>query len=737
VILSQGAVFQSRLCARLPRAAASRSSKRICFSRLFLIPKEKKSTKFIGIRCRNYVTLSKECRLPHFQSGPCFTVPLPLPRKERMNTRERPPEDRINSDKTRVLSDQVRQLYVNAPLGMAATLVNASALAYILRGTVSHQTLFLWLACQCILILLRAVHVYSYRRSPWKPADARAQAASFIGGMFLSGVVWGSAGIFLFPEGSIVHQVFLAFVLGGMVAGAAGTFSIVREAFLAFSIPALLPLLLRFSLIGDELHVTMGGMILLYIVLIHVVAMRVHTVSVRSLTLRHENFDLVSFLTEARKRAETLNEELRSEINERKEAERELQDHRDHLEELVTERTVKLTLANVRLQEEMAARAAAEEDLLRVQKLESLGILAGGIAHDFNNLMTGITVNIALAKIRAERDRELADLLEKAEEAAVRTHGLTQQLLTFSRGGEPVKKTILLGDLIKESAGFALRGSKAGCAYSLPAGLRPVEADAGQLRQVIQNIVINADQAMPQGGSIGITAENALLRAREVEPLAAGEYVKIAIADQGVGIPREQVAKIFDPYFTTKDKGSGLGLATAHSIVRKHGGAITVASEPGSGTTISVYLPVSRHELEAPRTMSGGLVSGAGRVLVMDDEEILRDVAEKVLQAVGYEVVTAKDGNEAVELYNAARKAGKPFDVVIMDLTVPGGAGGKDAVRKLLEFDPGAKAVVSSGYSHDPVMAHYSDYGFLGVITKPYNIREMTETVARVIAMKR
>jgi CheY-like chemotaxis protein len=298
-------------------------------------------------------------------------------------------------------------------------------------------------------------------------------------------------------------------------------------------------------------------------------------------------------------------------------------------------------------------------------------------------------------------------------------------------------KTVLLNDLIKESASFALRGSKVGCTFSLAGDLQPVEADIGQLRQVIHNIVINADQAMPRGGMITISAQNVGLGAQEVSSLKAGDYVRISIADQGIGIPEEHLAKIFDPYFTTKKKGSGLGLATAYSIIKKHGGAIAAESEPGAGTMISIFLPASSKEFKAPGDAMAGLVTGQGRVLIMDDEAIVLDAAGRILQTMGYEVELAKDGGEAIELYCKARESGKPFDVVVMDLTVPGGIGGKEALTKLIQIDPGVKAIVSSGYSHDPIMAHYETYGFLGVIAKPYRVQEMTDIVSKVIAMKR
>ena len=374
-----------------------------------------------------------------------------------------------------------------------------------------------------------------------------------------------------------------------------------------------------------------------------------------------------------------------------------------------------------------------EEDALKAQKLESLGTLAGGIAHDFNNLLTGIMANVDLARLRAAPGDELDTLLAKAEQASLRAKDLTRQLLTFSRGGEPVKKTVQLGDLIRGAAESALRGAGSVCVYSIPCELWPVEADEGQLRQVIHNIVKNADQAMPHGGTIMVLCENVSLGAQEAPVLAPGEYVRISIGDQGVGIPKENLPKIFDPYFTTRQDGRGMGLATAYSIIKKHGGHMAAESEEGAGTTLTFFLPAAVRQSKAARAVSEALPQGAGRILIMDDEEIIRDVASRILQAAGYDVEVAADGDEAIELYRKAKASGRPIDVVILDLTVPGGTGGMTALKGLLEIDPSVRAIVSSGYSHDPIMANYRDYGFLGVIAKPYNIREMSETVRRVM----
>ncbi len=421
-------------------------------------------------------------------------------------------------------------------------------------------------------------------------------------------------------------------------------------------------------------------------------------------------------------------------MTERKRAENELRGHRERLLELVDERTHELTEANVRLKREIAERERIKGDLLRAQKLESLGILAGGIAHDFNNLLASVMGNVSLAKLDIPPADRAHRYLAEAEQASLRARDLTQQLLTFSKGGAPVKTVASLAGLIREAAGFTLRGSRVKHELRLPDDLWPIEADEAQITQVINNLLINADQAMPEGGVITVSCENVTLDAREVPSLKAGKYVLATIADRGTGIPKEHLAKVFDPYFTTKQRGSGLGLAVTYSIINKHGGHIAIESTLGKGTTFRLYLPATDKKPLSVRTEAENITTGQGRVLVMDDEEAIRTTMRAILTRLGYEVAFAADGAEAIELYrNSMDKRGTPFDVVIMDLTIAGGMGGKEAVKELIQLDPNVKAIVSSGYSKDPVMADYKQYGFSGVIAKPFRIRDLSEVVHRVI----
>jgi two-component system, cell cycle sensor histidine kinase and response regulator CckA len=375
-----------------------------------------------------------------------------------------------------------------------------------------------------------------------------------------------------------------------------------------------------------------------------------------------------------------------------------------------------------------------EDELLRSRKLESLGILAGGIAHDFNNLLTAILGNISLAKQRVDSVDPLIALLADAEKASIQAQKLTQQLLTFSKGGAPVKEIVAIQNIVQETAVFTLRGSSVKCRFSFSDNLPNLEVDKGQLSQVIQNLVMNAEQAMPMGGIIDIHIEQRVIH-DEGELIKPGDYVVIQIKDEGVGIQEDVLEKIFDPYFTTKQQGNGLGLSTSYSIIQKHGGRIHVASAVGQGSVFSIYLPAIKDGVSHTLPFESEIdsVPLRGRVLVMDDEALIQDVAGKMLETFGLDVVLTSDGAEAIQRYKELKSSGETVDVVIMDLTVPGGMGGREAVRGILDFDPGAKVIVSSGYSGDPIMSNPRVYGFCGVIVKPYTIETLHRTMVEVL----
>ena len=364
-----------------------------------------------------------------------------------------------------------------------------------------------------------------------------------------------------------------------------------------------------------------------------------------------------------------------------------------------------------------------EKELLKRQKLESVGVLAGGIAHDFNNILAGIIVNLELAKMQASAE-DVRPLLHEAKEAAFRATGMTNQLLTFAKGGAPVPETLSLAEILRASTEFVLRGSNVRCEMDIDDDLRLVDVDRGQMSQVVQNLILNARQAMPEGGVVSITARN-----RHDE---GGEQVEVVVADQGPGIAASILDNIFDPYFSTRAGGSGLGLAVCHSIITRHGGTIEASCSDSGGARLTFTLPTSKADKEPPArdgNVAGEARAVPARVLIMDDEVHFRTMVAKLLAIFDCQVEVASDGAEAIRLYEEALAKGERFDVVLMDLTIPGGMSGKSAVKRLRALDPSAKVVVASGYSHDPVMANYREYGFCGALAKPFRIEQLAQAL--------
>ncbi len=376
-----------------------------------------------------------------------------------------------------------------------------------------------------------------------------------------------------------------------------------------------------------------------------------------------------------------------------------------------------------------------EAAIMKTKKLESVGVLAGGIAHDFNNILTAILGNISLARMHVSSENDAFELLVEAEKASLRARDLTQQLLTFSKGGDPVKKTTAIEKVVVESAEFVLHGTSVACTFECIDDLWLVDADAGQTSQVIQNIVLNARDAMPTGGIVTIKCTNIPDIHTEKPNLPDGKYIRISISDTGSGIPEKYLSQVFDPYFSTKQQGNGLGLAITHAIIRKHDGDIDVRSVMGQGTTFSIYLPASEQQLpDQPSTEPAKAQPISAKILIMDDEQIVRDVLRSVLESFGFTVIATEDGSEAIAVYREHWEDNSPFDAVIMDLTVPGGMGGENAVQGVLNINPAAKVIVSSGYSNDPILANYQDYGFSGAIVKPFQIEDLEATLDEVLS---
>jgi signal transduction histidine kinase/ActR/RegA family two-component response regulator len=550
-----------------------------------------------------------------------------------------------------------------------------------------------------------------YRRVAALSPESRRWGTAFTIGAGLAGAGWGAAGILLYPENHIENQVFLAFILGGMMLGAAPLLAPLTEAFLAFMLPAGVAPAVRFMLQGDEAHLAMGLLAGLFVAATLITTRRIHFTIVSSLNLRFENHDLVDDLQVAKSHAEALNEQL---------------------EIRVQERTAELQQSTEQLRTEIKQREQMEEELLRVRKLESLGVLAGGIAHDFNNFLAVVQGNVEMATIQLGRNHPVRAVLEKTVSACQRAALLSSQLLTFAKGGHPVRQVVSIAKLVTDAVDLARAGAQTCVELSILEGLWVAEVDSGQIVQVLHNILLNARQSMPEGGIIEVRAENVVLAGAQ----GAANRVRISVRDFGCGIPIDVLPRIFDPYFTTKPGGRGLGLATAYAIIAKHGGSLSAESRSGQGTVFMIDLPAS-HGSPAPQVpMVSEILPGTERILAMDDEEGLRVLLKTLLASLGYEVQTARDGAEAIALCEDAKARGTSFDAVLLDLTVSGGMGGIEAVARLKELDPSVKLIVSSGYSDATVMSNFRKYGFDDVLPKPWRIAEVSQVLRRVLLGK-
>jgi len=386
------------------------------------------------------------------------------------------------------------------------------------------------------------------------------------------------------------------------------------------------------------------------------------------------------------------------------------------------------------IEEMVALRKSAEEERFKAQKLESISEIAGGVAHDFNNQLMGVLGYVSVAKGLVSPDEQIHPLLEKIEKAALRTRAITRQFLTFSEGGKTMREPTDIRGMIEESAAAVLRDSDVRCSLSLDEDLWSVLADETELPQVFVNIILNARQAMENSGEIDISAVNATLADSEAPGLEAGEYVLVTIRDHGPGVDPETLSEIFKPFFTTKQKASGLGLAVSWSIVKKHRGVIEAGACADGGLEVRVWLPSASNSDMSDKDGKEKVMEGNGRILVMDDEEVIRDVTGEMLKMLGYESEFALDGEEAVKKYRDAMNEGARFDAVILDLSIPNGMGGREVIGRLIETDPEVKAIVSSGYSRDPIMTEFREHGFCAVIAKPYRVAEFGKVINEVLS---
>lgn len=720
------------------------------------------------------------------------------------------------TDRTdRVHAQLVGQFLKQTPIGLAATLINALILVFILWGPVSPRALLTWLAAMVIVALLRLMSVIKYRNTLLSPQVAERVGTLNIITIGISGTLWGAAGVFLFPVDSPQHQTLVVFVLCGMVAGAAGAFSSIFPAFVAFSLTALAPLCIRFLTLGSDVYAAMSAMTCLYLLLTLLIARQISITGRELVELKEHFADMLMAQTVELRDA---NEQLKLQIEERKRAEEAfhqsalqwqvtfdairdsvcLQDMNGvilqcnmatlsllgktsesiigrkcwevvhgtsepiegcpviRMQKTLERETLSLPmdgrhfeviadpilgedrqlLGAVHIISDISERKRTERELAKIQKLQSVGILAGGIAHDFNNLLSVIMGYLSILQMKLSPSSEHFPALAQAEKACRQARDLTQLLLTFSEGGAPVKRTESVRDIIRGSIDLALTGAHVKCEFLAEDDLWSANCDSGQLRQALVNLIVNAREALKEGGMIEIEAKNAAIAEKEVSALKAGRYIKISIKDYGEGISEESLPRVFDPYFSTKQrgtqKGMGLGLTIAYSIINRHEGLIEVESKPGSGTTVHVHLPACETVGAEPTKHKEEPVTDRLRVLLMDDEEMFRDMARNLFQHIGYEIELAEGGVEAIRLFSEAREAGKPFHLVILDLTVRGGMGGKDAIKQLLELDPFLKAIVSTGYYDDPIVTAFRAHGFSGVLLKPYGMEQLRRVLAEL-----
>jgi signal transduction histidine kinase/CheY-like chemotaxis protein len=622
-----------------------------------------------------------------------------------MTRREAPLEDLA----ARIKSEQIRLLYQNADTSIGITLVAITVLACLQWNAGFQVRTLIWLAYMVAVSAARWVFIRRYWSSHSHNSEASFWGNSFAIGAGLAGSGWGAAGIALYQESSLASQIFLSFTLGGMMLGAASLLAPRREAFIAFLVPVGIPTAIRFLIQGDLLHTAMGLLAALFTTATLLTTWRFSLTIASSLGLRFENDDLVANLRHAKQATELLNQEL---------------------ELRVEERTRELHESNQRLIGAMEQRKRAEEELLRVRKLDALGTLAGGIAHDFNNLITIIQGNIDLSQMKLGRAHPVAALLDSSIQACQRAASLASQLLPFSEGNSSIRIARSVSQLVQHTIESARVDASSRIDLNLPEDLWPAELDAAQIGHVLHAILLNAQDAMPQGGVIEVTARN--LYPVGDAPGSDPPRVRISVRDHGPGIAADILPRIFDPYFTTKGAGRGLGLTVAHAIVVNHEGRLTVDAKVGEGSTFHIDLPAfkpSKDSLKADTLER----SSAARVLVMDDEEPIRQLLLQTLETLGYRVETARDGAEALSLFSEASASQDNFDAVLLDLTVPGGMGGQEAASQLRAMDPSVKLIVSSGYSEAPVMAEYRKYGFDAVLGKPWASAQLTEVFQRVL----
>jgi signal transduction histidine kinase len=604
-----------------------------------------------------------------------------------------------------IRAEQIRLLYANAPVGFFATALNAILLALLQWQVIPHSIILSWLVYILVLTVFRAVLVWQFQRRAPAPHAIEPWGVLFFLGALLAGGGWGGAGMALFPTTSVTHQVFLTFVLGGMIAGAVGLLAARMGVFLGFVCPVAVPIICRLFAHDDWLSVTMGGMAALFAMVMVVTAWKLHKLIFLSLNLRFENADLVASVTAEKERVDQLNTELTAEIMERQRAEDALRTAQEELEWRVQERTAELAMALEQLHAEMAARQTLAEQLRQSQKMEAVGQLAGGIAHDFNNLLTVINGYSRLALNTLQPADPLREEIEQIAQAGARASDLTRRLLAFSRRQVFHLQVLNLNTVIADIGHMLTRviGEDVRLVMQLCPTPWPIQMDPAQLEHVLMNLAVNARDAMPHGGTL--TIETANVEGNPPEGFAPHDaegrlYVMLAISDTGVGMNEDVKAHLFEPFFTTKDvgKGTGLGLALVYGIVRQSGGQIQVESTPGHGATFRIYFPRTHEEIQetGPKHIADKLY-GTETILLVEDEAVLRSLIQRILLPQGYTVLEAENGEVALQRSQAYPET---IHLLLTDVVMPG-MNGRELAEQLVVQRPQMKVLYMSGYAGD------------------------------------
>ena len=640
-----------------------------------------------------------------------------------------------------IYAEQIRLLYANAPAGFVATVLNVVLLALIQWQVIAPPLILSWLAVMLALTALRAVLVWRFQRSSPAPQAMGRWGTLFGLGALGAGIGWGSAGVWLFPVSSITHQVFLAFVLGGMIAGAVGLLSARMSVFVSFACPAAVPIMIHLLAQGDALSRTMGGMAVLFTLVMIFTACKLYSTILTSLHLRFDNAELVAAVTAEKARVEHLNTELTAEITERQRAEAALRMAHEALEMRVQARTAELATTLEQLQVEMVERQHLAEQLQQTQKMEAVGRLAGGVAHDFNNILAAMIGYTELATHNIPASSPAQHHLHEVLVACQRAKALVRQILTFSRHTEQARTPVQLPHLVEEALTLLQ--------VSLPATIEMrqhidpeagvVLADPTQLHQVVLNLCANAEYAMRQTGGIlevrleAVDVDTAL--AAQHPTLHIGPYVRLTVRDTGQGMPPDVVERIYDPFFTTKavGEGTGIGLSVVHGIVVNYGGTITVESRVGHGTTFMIYLPRSAWDMAGEVQEEETIPYGRERLLFVDDEPALVRLSHTVLTQLGYDVAAYTSSVEALAAFQATPHH---FDLVITDYSMPEMTG-EALAHVLRSLRPDIPIILQTGFSHLIDAEQAAASGIDAFLLKPWTVRELARTIAQVLTQHR